>query len=165
MANFGAVLFFQDKIKPGLDPYVQYSDFVINQLHKHVLTDYMLIIQWDGYILNPAAWTDDFLKYDYIGAAWDYSNPEDVGNGGFSLRSTKLMRAISQLNLAPSQCMPEDWVICKTHRKYLLKLGFKFAPVELAHRFSVETNSHHPDIKYEGQFGFHNIYTQGLNLK
>ncbi len=44
--------------------------FTINNLNDHVETDYMLIVQGDGFIVNPDAWDDEFLDYDYIGAPW-----------------------------------------------------------------------------------------------
>lgn len=70
----------------------------------YVDTDYCLIIHDDGFIVNPHLWTDDFLKYDYIGAPWylginrgltwlqDRHNL--VGNGGFCIRSKKLMNEL-----------------------------------------------------------------------
>ena len=33
-----------------------------------LITDFVLTIQHDGFILNPDAWRDDFFDYDYIGA-------------------------------------------------------------------------------------------------
>ena len=29
-----------------------------------------MLIHSDGYVINPSAWRDDFLDYDYIGAPW-----------------------------------------------------------------------------------------------
>ena len=122
----------------------------------------MLICQWDGYILNPSAWKEEFLNYDYIGAPWAFDDPEAVGNGGFSLRSTKLMAAMAELNLSLEDCFPEDKVICRTYRKHLTDLGLKFASLDLAKEFSVECWS---DDEYTGQFGFHNFKTKGVKPK
>ena len=58
-----------------------YSEFVIRELHKYVDTSHCLLVQWDGYVLNPKSWLPQFLDYDYIGAPW---NGNVVGNGGFS---------------------------------------------------------------------------------
>ena len=69
-----------------------YSDFVLKSLLPHVATSHVLLVQWDGYVINPAAWDPAFLECDYIGAKWFWH--EDgmrVGNGGFSLRSRRLL--------------------------------------------------------------------------
>ena len=66
-------------------------------LKKYIDTDFCLIIQGDGFVIHPENWTDEFLKYDYIGAPWrnlaHYSFIR-VGNGGFSLRSKKLLKIL-----------------------------------------------------------------------
>ncbi|MCL5990582.1 MAG: hypothetical protein M1419_00570 [Bacteroidetes bacterium] len=146
----------------------EYSVFILQELYKYIETDYCLIIQWDGFILNPEAWSDEFLQYDYIGAPWSdaimngifkrdgYTDSYRVGNGGFSLRSKKLLELLPTsipinwafINRGWYYC--EDLVICKQYRDKLEAQGIKFAPVELASKFSVE------DGIYEGQFGFHN---------
>ena len=46
----------------------QYSVFMLNNLNDHVDTSHVLTFQTDGFILNPQAWTDNFLKYDWVGA-------------------------------------------------------------------------------------------------
>ena len=50
--------------------YLEYNIFVVKELPKHIESDYALVMNHDGYIVNTDAWTDDFLKYDYIGAPW-----------------------------------------------------------------------------------------------
>lgn len=62
----------------------EYSRYCIKELHKQVQTDFMLVIQWDGYVLNANAWNPEWLKYDWIGAPWEwYTDGMQVGNGGF----------------------------------------------------------------------------------
>jgi hypothetical protein len=126
------------------------------------------VVQHDGYVLNGGAWTDDFLKYDYIGAPWGGVNL--VGNGGFSLRSRRLLEACSRMDGEPH---PEDDFICRRHRKDLENLGMRFAPKELADRFAVEGASFvwrdyawNSDGRYwSNQFGFHSYLTPLSNLK
>ncbi len=68
-----------------LNSLAEYSRFVIWELDKFVDTPHVLIVQHDGFILNPRAWTDEFLNYDYIGAPWlvaDWS----VNNFDFPVR-------------------------------------------------------------------------------
>ena len=46
----------------------QYQLFSIYFLASFINTDFALIVQPDGWVLNSSAWTDKFLEYDYIGA-------------------------------------------------------------------------------------------------
>lgn len=130
-----------------------YSHFIIHELYKYVETSHVLIVQHDGYVKNWQAWQKDWLQYDYIGAPWgiEYA-PYRVGNGGFSLRSQKLCRITAGIN--PGISHPEDAVICRELRPLLeAQHGIKFAPVEVAERFSFEGYNQYGT--YTGQFGFH----------
>src|ERR1700742_303923 len=51
---------------PPINSIRAYSEFVLKDLAEYVNTEFVLIIQYDGFILNPAAWSDEFLAYDYI---------------------------------------------------------------------------------------------------
>ena len=35
-------------------------------------TPHVLLIQWDGFVVNPSAWSDEFLDFDYVGARWGW---------------------------------------------------------------------------------------------
>lgn len=131
-----------------------YSRFMIRELTKHFTTSHVLTIHADGYILNPFTWQDEWLQYDYIGATWWYKDGMNVGNGGFSLRSKKLCDILATYDLAGEHYHPEDHAICRTYRPALEALGIKFAPAEVADKFSLEGH-HSPNVKYTGQFGFH----------
>jgi hypothetical protein len=131
-------------------------------MHKYVDTSHALIVQYDGYVLNGAAWSDEFLKYDYIGALF---NPAGiVGNGGFSLRSKRLMEIVARQDWQDFH--PEDSCICIRHREFLEKCGLKFAPPEVAKRFAVEGRSWDSKewqgtaTEWNGQFGFHSLLTK-----
>jgi len=137
----------------------EYSRFMIRELYPHVKTEFALVIQHDGFILNPEAWTEEFLHFDYIGAPWWYSDGRNVGNGGFSLRSRKLLKILAT-DPHIRKFSPEDHHICRTYRKYLESKGIKFAPEYLAARFSVEGNRHQfrtGQNIWIGQFGFHDL--------
>lgn len=128
-----------------------YSQFVVQGLAPYICTSHLLLVQWDGFIIHPEAWCEEFLEYDYIGAPWpDHPEPYNVGNGGFSLRSRKLLDALSQV--AFSEFHPEDEQICRTHRVRLEELGVRFAPSEVASRFSYEFSQ--PKVS---TFGFHSL--------
>jgi len=146
--------------------WIGYNNFILKNLNEYIKTDFCLIIQWDGFILNPNLWTDDFLKFDYIGAKWDsehlkgcnWLKPEIkkngifnlVGNGGFSLRSKKLL--IETAN-APFVCDgPEDAYICNNNYEYFIDKGIKFGTNEIADKFSREMNK---SLEWDSVFGFH----------
>lgn len=142
--------------------YKEYNDFVAMKLHEYVDTDFCLLVQNDGYVLNPEMWTDEFFDYDYIGALWP---PEThytkdgkevrVGNGGFSFRSKKLLEAPVKMGLTFTDMETgfwhEDGFLCVHHRDELERFGIKFAPVKLAARFSTELTV--PETTKS--FGFH----------
>jgi hypothetical protein len=121
------------------------------------------VIQYDGFILNPDAWCDEYLDYDYIGAAWDeLDDGWIVGNGGFSLRSKRLLALLQTDDtiLDPTALdppdAPEDWYICVMIREYLEAHGIRFAPVDLAKRFSLE-GGESVGVTWTNQFGFHGL--------
>jgi hypothetical protein len=138
----------------------EYSRFCIYELKNFIKSEFVLVVQHDGYVLRPYKWKDYFMEYDYIGAPW----PNDgiwsfvrVGNGGFSLRSKKMLDVPTELNLhfdvteeAPYRS--EDMRLCVYFRKELEGYGIKYAPVNIAAEFSHELNV--PEIVDE-PFGFH----------
>jgi hypothetical protein len=155
-------------------PYIKsiekFSEFCIRDLIKYVDTDFVLLIQHDGFILNPDSWTNEFLNYDYIGAPWfvhdefwfvKYNFPRNlfdttvVGNGGFSLRSKKFLETSSRLanEDAFDKYHQEDLVMCVWQRKLMEDSGILFAPPEIAEKFSIEGEDH----IYNNQFGFHGL--------
>jgi hypothetical protein len=130
-----------------------YSRFIMNELFNYIATSHVLIIQHDGYITNWQAWDKTWLQYDYIGAPWPLEYiPNRVGNGGFSLRSQKLLRTTAGINWPVTH--PEDAVICRELRPILEREhGIKFAPLEVAEKFSYE--GYNQPGAYNGQFGVH----------
>lgn len=115
---------------------------------KEIRTSHLLTIQWDGWVLNGNAWMNEFLDYDYIGAPWTWYATDRIGNGGFSLRSAKLMRELATYDIVGA----EDTSLCRFYRKELEALGYRWAPEDLAKHFSVE---HGPDAV---TFGFHGAF-------
>jgi tetratricopeptide (TPR) repeat protein len=119
-----------------------YSRFVLKELVRYVETGHVLLVQWDGYVVNPAAWSPEFLLYDYVGARWAHAFERreahhNVGNGGFSLRSRALLEALQDPAIEPGH--PEDQAIGRRYRTYLEERhGMAFAPEAVADRFSFE---------------------------
>jgi len=134
----------------------QYSHFVIKQLINYVDTNYIILVQWDGYIINGSAWDDKFFKYDYIGARWpDAKSSEQVGNGGFSLRSRKLLAALQDERAVSKG--PEDEDICKHFRDWLMRdYNIQFSPLEIADYFSYErAQPVHLTLGFHGVFNMY----------
>lgn len=134
---------------PALRNIGAYSRFVLHSLLPHIHTSHCLIVQWDGFVVDAALWRDEFLTVDYVGPPWYRKGlPIGVGNGGFSLRSRRLLEALSQLPCDGDE--PEDDVICKRHRSELIsRFGIQFAPSEMAARFGIEQGP------LRQTFGFH----------
>jgi hypothetical protein len=152
------------KIRPLLSS-KDYSQFVLKEMINYVDTDYMMIFQHDGFPINPDAWSEDFLKYDMVGAAWKFRPEKRTANGGFSLRSRKMMEIIKNddsiflQNDSIIRNFAEDHVLFYIYRDYLEgHHGIKIAPEETCDRFSIEAWGV-PDNKYKGSFGFHGFNT------
>ncbi|MCW2396641.1 MULTISPECIES: DUF5672 family protein [unclassified Sphingobium] len=129
-----------------------YSDFVLSHMVDHIETSHCLISQWDGHVLNAQRWRPEFLEYDYIGARWpQFADGHDVGNGGFSLRSRRLMEACREPGFNASHV--EDIAIGRTNRKWLEDMGLCFAPPQLADVFATERAG---DLKKS--FGYHGVW-------
>jgi len=186
--DFGAVKFISHerpaKLPEGIQyekfhdfdsiSYKEFSYYCIYKLVEHVDTEFMLMIHPDGFVINPDSWTDEFLEWDYLGAPWPiredayidpFGNHQRVGNGGFTLRSRKILET-PQVEEIPFEvnegtfykhmnagAYNEDGNICVHNRHLFEKHGARFAPVELAARFSQELPVQEAeDIK---PFGFH----------
>ena len=166
VARFGRVLLFTDDksdrptagveriaIRP-LTSSRDYSRFVLQDMVDWVETSHCLIVQWDGFILNAESWSADFLDCDYIGAPWpQFRDGHDVGNGGFSLRSRRLMEACRDPRFIDTG-QAEDVVIGRANRSWLeQELDLRFADRALASRFSFER-----DRTVAAPFGFHGVF-------
>ena len=130
-----------------------YSHYVLKSLIDHVHTDHVLLVQWDGYVVHPDAFDPAFLDVDYIGARWFWhEDGHDVGNGGFSLRSRRLLQALQdpRVDLVDA----EDTTIGRTFRPLLERdHGIRFADARLADRFAFEAS-----YPVGRPFGFHGLY-------
>jgi hypothetical protein len=171
-AEFGDAVLFSDatvagrfrcEAIPRIASMDDYSRFCLYELGKRIETPFVLVVQWDGYVVDPAAWTSQFLRYDYIGAPGFSSEamrhrPWVVGNGGFSLRSRRLMDAVS--TLPPLDGIAEDRFICEVYRKTLEEEhGIRFAPEALADRFCFFQRD--PRGRTFGFHGFYNLHRAG----
>ena len=144
-----------------------YNSFCLKGLWPYIQTEFALIIQYDGMAANGIAWKDEFYDYDYIGAPWPdhfswIKSTEKVGNGGFSLRSAKLLNALKDdvivVHANDARFNAEDSVIGQGYKTYLnTKHGIKYAPTKLANQFS------HEWCNPSGEtFGFHGVWNVPL---
>lgn len=143
---------------PSMSSTREYSEVLLRGIAPYVSGTHVLIVQWDGFILHPKLWDSSFLNYDYIGAAWSQPTETSVGNGGFSLRSKRLLEALHHPDIVIEH--PEDLCICVTNRQKLEEDGLIFAPVEVAERFSVERTSWHHSFGFHGFFNFANALSE-----
>ena len=165
--HFARTLFITDNLPPGtatpagvevvsiapLRTREAYSAFVLKGLLPYVTTTHALLVQWDGYVVNPLAWDHAFLDCDYIGAKW-FWQPEGrrVGNGGFSLRSRRLIGALQDPRIILEE--NEDLAIGGTFRPLLeAEHGIRFASEPLADRFAFEAA-----YPIGQPFGFHGLF-------
>lgn len=169
-AQFGAVQVHTDNPGPfrdhGLDatfvsvpPFSSVDEamtYCWYRLPPHIETSHALLMQWDSGIVCPAQWNKAFLEYDYIGAPWGWhGDAYEVGNGGFSLRSRRLMRYLAEHPQEFPLAQPEDDVLCRRHRPSLERSGFRWAPHDLALQFSFERTGF---SGMDRHFGYHGIF-------
>jgi len=165
----------------GTLDYFQYNLFVVYALSAFIETDFALIVQDDGWVIDGEGWDERFLRYDYLGAPIHLAQVTAQGtmtflsgfewvallhdaarqivpvlNGGFSLRSKRLLEAPARLGL-PYQVPPpsrlvgpphvmqweanthlEDVQICVFMGQKLMEAGIAIAPVAEAAKFAVE---------------------------
>ena len=175
--SFAKTLLFASEPPSALDARVEwiaippmnlreYSRFILQDLHRHIHTSHVLIVQADGFVINPERWDPAWLGYDYIGAPW----PEEVmagpyrirlknrvGNGGFSLRSRRLLELSAPIDLSTLRfpTRNEDMIICHVLHDYLTVQGIRFADTETAARFSIESDKSSFGQTLTTSFGFH----------
>jgi len=177
--NFNKILFLTDKEPkklpkeiiyencPKINNINDYNYFVFRHLGTYIDTPLCLMIQYDSWVINPDLWDDQWMKYDYIGAPWAIKSDAylwngmhiRVGNGGFSLRSKFLLDIPNRYNLPLLEeqgWYNEDGNICIYHRKKMLELGVRYAPVSVAAKFSYEVPV--PENTGVKTFGFHKNY-------
>jgi len=149
---------------PEIKSITEYSLFILSNLSSYINTNYCLLTQWDGWVVNNEFWDSDFLNYDYIGAIWPLYSDYQVGNGGFSLRSKKLLNSTRDfIKCNPDYKIPliEDDYICRENRQsFEQNYQIKFPSKEIANKFSIERNG----IPTKS-FGFHGMFNFNFVLQ
>ena len=168
--SFGETLLFTDparvqqppagirRVPLLIDSVPAYSEFMLRGLLPHISTSHVLVVQWDGYVLDAAQWDPAYLQQDYIGAPLRHQPPgRAVGNGGFSLRSRRLLQSLQDPALVMRH--PEDLCICHDHRARLeAEHGIQFAPLAMAAHFAYERVAPvGPTFGFHGLFNLHRV--------
>lgn len=148
-----------------LNSLIAYSVFMLTRLHEYIETDHVLIVQRDGWILNPGSFDPAWLNLDYIGPL--FMQYDKVGSGGFSLRSRRLMQYMASV-------MP-DWDGTQSHAERIQKtlnyyedgvisIGshsgrFKIGSKEQAANFA-QGGNRNPEYFRSTPFGFHRTWQE-----
>ena len=159
--------------------YHQYSWFVMYSLHNFIETEYVLIVQDDGWVLNGKNLTEEHYQYDYIGSIthcaltnnnyyynWSWRDVNEfmyvIQNGGFSLRSKRFLEAPSKYGIMHSSFnvepfCNEDVQLTGFLRNKLEAVGMKYAPLDVAKHFSFEYLApvFHDDVDLTKMVGIH----------
>ena len=160
--------------------YLGYSLFMMHGLYAYIETDYCLVVQDDGWVLNGKNFKPEYYDYDYIGApshcafgdghlylkfAWTQAEEpvRVVQNGGFSLRSKRFLEAcnkhgIMHLNSNEIHGWNEDAQLSSILKPVLQSYGYKYCPDEIAKYFSMEyvgLGFHEEDFDYSKLLGHH----------
>lgn len=139
------------------------QDFEAYQMIDHVTTEFSLFVSWDGYIVNPNAWKDEWLHLDFIGAPWPpYAVMDNhacrVGNTGFCLRSKRFMEiSAAHKNQFHVGDVSDIWA-CRTMRRTFERKGIKYATLDQAADFSWELDIPEYPKGRRDAFGFHNLF-------
>ena len=115
--RFGAALFVTDRaipidelrvvtVPPVLTP-ADHARFVARDLAGLVRTTHVLLVGWDAFVVNAAAWSDEFLAFDHVAplpaqdgaeaggdGSGDGSGDADALTGGIALLSVRLLQAL-----------------------------------------------------------------------
>ena len=158
--------------------YRGYSTFMMHCLYAFIDTEFCLVVQDDGWVLDGNNWKKDYYNYDYIGGIthaglvgnelylgfnWvDKKDPIVVQNGGFSLRSRRFLEAPNHYGIAHMFSMNMDiWnedvqLSCLRHSLFT-DLGYKIAPKEVSKEFAIEhvAPMFHDDLDFSKLLGHH----------
>jgi hypothetical protein len=158
--------------------YRGYSTFMIHCLYSFIETEFCLVVQDDGWVLDGSNFKPEYYDYDYIGGIthaglsgdtlylgfrWvDEPKSTLVLNGGFSLRSRRFLEApnkhgIAQMYSQEIHLWNEDIQLSCLRKEVFEYLGYRIAPPEVAKEFSLEhlAPKFHDDLDFSKLLGHH----------
>lgn len=145
-----------------LNSLIMYSVFMLTKVHEYIDTTHVLIVQRDGWILNPESFDMAWLELDYIGPL--FMQYDKVGSGGFSLRTKKIMKSVSVLHQWDGSELGAN-EIQKKHSFYedgVLSFNdhiFKIGSLQQAANFA-QGGNRNPEYLRERPFGFHRTFQE-----
>ena len=161
---------------PGHPPIaIDYDRDILTKTTDYCTTDFLIHLEYDAAILNPKAWTEDWLRYDFISAPWpNHNDPgwpacdetNNVGTFGCCMGSAlfwdKCRKAWEYAQKEggniKAQSMSSDRFICRTMRSWMeSERGVVFSPFDKAWRYGCENRV------YNGEFVYHGKTTAALN--
>lgn len=142
--------------------YIEAMEWELFGIPEFLESDHCMFCSDDGFPVNFHLWNDDFLKYDMIGAPWpDFWKGNGarwgenrVGNTGFCIRSKKFLQACKDAK-ALYRGQLGDVFSCQIMHKAFEGMGIKYAPVDVASRFSWEHFTEEGIAGPTTSFGFH----------
>lgn len=165
-AEFGEVIVFSNRTAPwrgsgarvvkvpDFGSFKEVSEYTWYEMPAVVRTSHFALFQYDSWVIDPKMWSDDFLKYDFIGAPWWYTDGLNVGGGVF-LRSRRLADLLRTEREALPHADPEDDVLSRRYRRALEQLGMNWAPEAVAYDFAFERTRPRMDSRH---FAFHGMF-------
>lgn len=130
-----------------------YNRVLLEELPKVIETDFVVVVNFDGFVLNPERFSDEFFSCDYIGPVCTDKHGGRVGHGGFSWRSRRLVEAAARHAALRADRQAEDMFICGQLRPMLESdYGCHFADEATTNRFA-----HGVFPSGEAAFGFQGI--------
>jgi len=157
---------YDKKIIKKINSIEDYNQIILSKIANDIVLNHYLIIQYDGFAINENNFNQIFFEYDYIGAPWPQFSENNVGNGGFSLRSKKLIEAAANIASKRAHNEAEDIFLCRTaHRLLNDTYKINYASEQIAKSFSFES-----PFSKRNTFGFHGllnlpiIYSESLDF-
>ena len=132
----------------------EHCEFFWHIFTLYIKTPMILSIEWDGWVIDPDQWSNEFMNYDFVGAPWWYDDGLNVGNG-LGLRSKRLMDFLNLYKDIFPVREKEDELIGRSYRGTLEQNGFKWPTEQLASRLSFECTRPSIDSKH---FMFHDSF-------
>ena len=125
---------------------------MVYELADYIDTDYVLLVHYDGFVVHPESWRDEFLDYDYIGSPWplpenDYAYRDSKGQicrvgNSVSIRSKKLLEFPRKAHLKWEKMEDGNYneatFLCCKYKNVIEDAGMRFAPIEVAKYFGHE---------------------------
>lgn len=140
--------------------YQQAERFLVAGAHLQYVSpavSHVLVCTWDGFIVNPKRWTDNWLQYDMIGSPWPalWNIEARVGNAGFCLISRRLLEVAGKHSRHYID-EPGDVYLCVKQRRLFEEVaGIRYAEPQVAAEFAIEHVCEEHEKLTDIPFGFH----------